>query len=311
MPSSTDPGRAALLTPLTGLGDSVRDLKAILAFRFGGGSRRRAWIGLAIMAAITLYFATFPAFMDLSSLPERLNPELVADQIVGAFPAFLAITLISAVAAGGGREVLSRDQAVAYPISPATDHLGALVMAPLNLAWLVQLWLLLATAAFIAGPDAALLPGAVLIVLWVVFATAAAQLMGWVVEYVRRGPYGRILVIGAGIALMAGSGLLVATGTMMPLMRALPTAGLVDAIAAGGYTLSWAGWVAGLTIGSVVLVLAGVLPAVPRWSGVRPATRNGSTPSGTRPAATPSPTSASCAASTGPASIAPSRCGVA
>ena len=36
-----------------------------------------------------------------------------------------------------------RDQASAYPVSPTTDHLGALLLAPLNIAWLLQAWMLL------------------------------------------------------------------------------------------------------------------------------------------------------------------------
>ncbi len=50
---------------------------------------------------------------------------------------------MSGVASGGGRELLSRDQGVAFPVSPTTDHLGALLMAPLNIAWLLQSWALL------------------------------------------------------------------------------------------------------------------------------------------------------------------------
>ena len=37
------------------------------------------------------------------------------------------------VASGGGRELLARDPASIHPISPTTDHLGALVLAPLNI----------------------------------------------------------------------------------------------------------------------------------------------------------------------------------
>ena len=45
------------------------------------------------------------------------------------------------VASGGGRELLAREHGVAYPVSPTTDHLGALLLAPLNIAWLLQAWL--------------------------------------------------------------------------------------------------------------------------------------------------------------------------
>ena len=47
---------------------------------------------------------------------------------------FVVIGVVSAAASGGGRELVPRDQAVAFPVSPTTDHLGALLMAPLNIA---------------------------------------------------------------------------------------------------------------------------------------------------------------------------------
>ena len=40
------------------------------------------------------------------------------------------------------RELLGREaSAIAYPISPTTDHLGALLLSPLNIAWLLQAWI--------------------------------------------------------------------------------------------------------------------------------------------------------------------------
>ena len=64
------------------------------------------------------------------------------------FAGFLLLTVVSSVASGGGRELLNRDQGVAFPVSPTTDHLGALLMAPLNIAWLLQTWAMLGSAAY-------------------------------------------------------------------------------------------------------------------------------------------------------------------
>ena len=36
-----------------------------------------------------------------------------------------------------------------HPISPVTEHLGALVLTPLNMAWLIQAWGLLAATAMV------------------------------------------------------------------------------------------------------------------------------------------------------------------
>ena len=55
-----------------------------------------------------------------------------------ALVGILLIAIVSAAASGGGRELVPREQAVGFPVSPVTDHLGALLMAPLNIAWLLQ-----------------------------------------------------------------------------------------------------------------------------------------------------------------------------
>ena len=44
-------------------------------------------------------------------------------------PGLVLFTVHYLVLRGGGRELLSREHAVAYPVSPTTDHLGALLLA--------------------------------------------------------------------------------------------------------------------------------------------------------------------------------------
>ena len=60
--------------------------------------------------------------------------------------------MLSAVASGGGRELISRDQAGSHPVSPTTDHLGALLIAPLNISWMIQAWILFGSMAYSFGP---------------------------------------------------------------------------------------------------------------------------------------------------------------
>ncbi len=83
--------------------------------------------------------AIVPAFVTATAT-RRLD---VAILLPSAMAGILALSVFSAVASGGGRELIAREKAVAFPISPATDHLGALIMAPLNIAWLIQAWVLL------------------------------------------------------------------------------------------------------------------------------------------------------------------------
>ena len=65
-----------------------------------------------------------------------------------AMAGFMFLAIASAIASGGGRELLHREHAVIYPVSPTTDHLGALLLAPLNIAWLLQAWILMGITAY-------------------------------------------------------------------------------------------------------------------------------------------------------------------
>src|SRR5204863_1047497 len=97
-----------------------------------------------------------------------------AGQVLALLPsaclAFLVLAIVTAVAAAGGREVVPRDQAVAFPVSTTTDHLGALLMAPLNIAWIMQAWMLLGMTAYALGPQH-LWAYEVPVLLWIATAT--------------------------------------------------------------------------------------------------------------------------------------------
>ena len=62
------------------------------------------------------------------------------------------LSIVSSTSSGGGRELLSRSEASIHPLSPRTEHLGALALAPLNLSWLIQVWGLLAIVALVSRP---------------------------------------------------------------------------------------------------------------------------------------------------------------
>ena len=99
---------------------------------------------------------------------------------------FLVLAIVSAVASGGGRELLHREHAVIYPVSPTTDHLGALLLAPLNIAWLLQAWILLGITAY-GVERRSLLPAAdrhASSGSWP--PPRSAQVVAWTVEAVRR-----------------------------------------------------------------------------------------------------------------------------
>jgi len=89
--------------------------------------------------------------------------------------------------------------------------LGALLLAPLNIAWMIQAWVLLGSVAY-ATPPHLLAQAQVATLLWLVFATTAAQVVAWSMESIRRGPFGiaitrsLLLCLGAAAALVQVTG---------------------------------------------------------------------------------------------------------
>jgi hypothetical protein len=149
----------------------------------------------------------------------------------------LLIAILASAASAGGRELLPREQAVAFPLSPAADHLGAVLMAPLNIAWLVQAWTLLGSAAYVVGPHGLLL-AQLPVLAWLFAATTIAQLVAWAVEWVRRGGGGTVAVRVGGVLLLGAVVGLVSADRLLPLLDRSPTVRIVVAVldgAAGGY----------------------------------------------------------------------------
>ncbi|PUA81330.1 hypothetical protein [Nocardioides currus] len=236
---------------------AATDLRHLMGFRSRSVRRPRvAAVSLVMVVAMTVLMAVAPAW--LSGIPaDRLD--LVEAALPAALAGFLLLGIGASMGGGGGRELLPREQAVIHPIGPLTEHLGALVLAPLNLAWLLQAWALLATTALTVGPHG-LLGAQVVVLLWVVLATAAAQVVGWSVEGVRRTRHGVVVIRSvtgaAALALLAGQ----VAGRLDDLSAALPTARLADSLGGPRWPL-----VAALLLVLVVgAVAAGGVPA--RWA---------------------------------------------
>ena len=131
---------------------AVQDVGHLLRFRRAAVRRRSgSRFGIGLVATITVSAATVPAFLDTYRTDDRVGDVLIV--LPSALGAFLLISILSGIASGGGRELLSREQGVTFPVSPTTDHLGALLLTPLNVAWLVQTWALLGSMAFANGPS--------------------------------------------------------------------------------------------------------------------------------------------------------------
>ncbi len=238
--------------------DPVADVGHLLRFRAATVRRRAAgaW-GLVAMVACTGAAAVVPAFVPGAGTSDRATDVTVL--LPTGFAGFLVIAVVSAVVSGGGRELLPRDQAAPLPISPTTDHLGALLLAPLNIAWLLQAWVLLGSAAYGLGSDD-LTSAMPVVLLWVAAATAVAQVVAWSVEATRRRHHGvlatRLVAIGlAGLVLW-----LQLTDRLTSALDQVPTVWLVVG-AVEGVTPRW-GLTLAVELGIVVAaVLAGIVPA--------------------------------------------------
>jgi hypothetical protein len=263
-------GRVSTALSWTELLSSRRDLAALLQFRRSGlnpAARRRLRIGGLALALFTVAAAVGPAYLG------GPQPRDQSGAILAVFPSlclgFLVLACISAIASAGGREVIPREQAVAFPISSMTDHLGALLLAPLNIAWMVQTWALVGAAAYTFGPThlaAYELP----VLLWVVSATALAQVAGWCAEGVRRGRNG-ILTFRIFVVVLAGAAVaLVVTDRMSALLDRSPTRLIIDVLI-GGRLGHWTTWLVGigcLAVAGLAAIVVGVLPAA--WALGRP-----------------------------------------
>ena len=249
---------------------SIADLRALLAFRSSGLNRRsrgrlRA-TGIALVV-LTLLVVVVPAYAG------GPRPRQHSGQILALYPSmclgFLVLACFSAIASAGGREVVPRDQAVAFPVSTTTDHLGALLLAPLNIAWLIQAWMLLGVMSYALGPGqlpAYELPS----LLWVLFATAVAQVVGWLSEGVRRGQHGIAVFRAVVLTLGAVAVLLVVTGLLARVLDHSPTRLMLDLLleARAGHWVTWSLGTVALVVLMLLAVALGALPA--RWALGRP-----------------------------------------
>ena len=260
MPSSTEARRGR---PRDSWGDAARDAVGLVAFRAATVRRRRAAVtGLVVVLLFTAAFALGPAVIDVDavgSAPLDRAIGALRGNLGGAFLGFLLLAISAAMGSGGGRELLSRSEAAIHPISPVTEHLGALSLAPLNLGWLVQLWGLLAITALVT-PSAHLLGAHLVVLAWVLAATAIGQAVGWAVEGVRRTPHGVIVVRVASGAVVVLLGALHLAGLLGPLVRTLPTTWLADSTQTSRWPLA-ALLLLGVAAAAVVL---GAVPA--RWA---------------------------------------------
>ena len=166
---------------------AARDTGILLAFRAGHlrvRSKWRARIALAVVLLITVGAAWLPQYLT-QARPTRYD---VLVLLPTAYVGFLFLTAIAATVAGGGREVISRDEASPYPIAPKTDFLVGLVLAPLNIAWLMESWTLLASLSYGYGRHWQVVIAQLVTVAWIVAAPVLGQMLAALFGWIRRLP---------------------------------------------------------------------------------------------------------------------------
>jgi len=238
---------------------AVADVGHLLRFRAGSVRRPLALaLGLTLFTVLTLSAAVVPGLLPGAGSDDgRARDVLVL--LPTSFAAVVVIALVSAVASGGGRELIARDPAAVHPVSPTTDHLGALLLAPLNVAWLLQAWGLLGATAFAVGWPR-LAAAQVGVVLWLALATAVAQVVAWALEGVRRSWHGDAALRVATAACLASAIALQLADELVPLLDRLPTLEVVLRIAFG-FSWDWAVAVAALLVALLAAVALGAVPA--------------------------------------------------
>jgi hypothetical protein len=193
--------------------EAAHNTLILLRFRTGhlrGRGRQRARLALLAVVAVTVALAWLPQYIPQGRLTRIHALVLMPTAYLG----FLLLTVIAATVAGGGRQLLTRDEAVPYPISDKTDFLVGLVLAPLNIAWLMESWTLLASMSYGYGRHWQLGLAQLVTLGWIAMGTIVGQMLAGIAEWVRRLHGGVMVVRGVGITLAITSTWLVVSGRL-------------------------------------------------------------------------------------------------
>ena len=244
---------------------AMTDLVALLAFRASslrGRERVLVAVGAGVLLGATVAAGWLPAYLPAGGGPHAPDRTDVLVLLPSAMTTLLLTCVLAASAAGGGRELVPREQAVALPVGTTTDHLGALLLAPLNIAWLLQCWLLLGGVAYVGGAGPGLLPAQLVVLVWAATATAIGQVVGWLLEWLRRGPHGEWAARSIWVGLAVAAAALLVVDGLVPLLEGSPTVEVtVAALSAATSGVTW-GYLRTLSVLLVVLLVAVVTGAV-------------------------------------------------
>ena len=224
---------------------------ALVRLTLSAGRGRRVAVGAAAAAVVSV-----TVLVAATQAPHEAAGRLVL-LLPTAWLAFLVSICLTA-ATTGGRGLAPREQLVAFPVRPAAEYLGSLILAPVNLSWLVQALTLLAGTAWVLGASTKLVPGLMLTMWWLACATVGAQAVGWLVELCRTSVAATWLMRLFLAELAIGLALLTTSGQLLPLLDAAPTKAAVVAALNGTWSPGWWQSAAVMTLLALATWWAGV-----------------------------------------------------
>ncbi len=231
-------------------------LRPLLRLRWSMVRSRRKRTGVVVMVAAV------PALLLLGAVIARLLPPDDRSGIVAVIPTvmlgFVILAFSAPIAAGGGNELYPSDHLIAYPIRSRTVFVTSLLLAPLNLAWVMTVVTMIGFTSYSFRETSYRIAPALLTLLgFVAVVTLLAQAVAWTIVGARRTRAGRLVTWLLAGSLAIAVAALVWTGQLAPLLDRNPLTRvlILSFQAAEGRWLEW-------LPGALLLALVGTVAFV-------------------------------------------------
>lgn len=246
---------------------ALTQLRALLMLRWQMARAPGARLGVVLAALLLGWLLSL--VLGSGSALDAVTLATAVELAPTAYLGFGVLAVTAPLTAGGGNEIVPPDQLTAYPVRPSTQFFGGLVLAPLNLVWVVQLLALAGLTTYLTL-GGSLLRGATTTAAYVAAITVLGQALAWSVVGARHTRRGRRLVGAGGIVLLVGVVAVVRAGHGDAVLDRSPTRTVVAGVIAGGdgHLLRWAATTVALLAMAGLGLLAGA--AACGWALRRP-----------------------------------------
>jgi hypothetical protein len=223
---------------------------------------------------LLVLLASLPALLLLAVLLGLALPAELRGQARVALPTLLfvvlAVSALAPIAAGGATELFPADQLVNYPVTTRTRFSAGLLLIPLNLAWVLQIFTLVALGVYGGAGTGRTVQLMSVLLLFAILATILGQALAWISVGSRSTRVGRLVTSALGIVAVVALVSLVLSGGIADVADRSPLLMIV----ALGFERGW--WLACLALlGAILVAYLGGLKAcawaarrVPETSGV-------------------------------------------